>query len=119
MKKLKLCLLGLMLTGISYGQSHSILSPSDSINCTTIQDTIHYTPEEVDSIFTWFLGFEITVDTAEWQWTIMQGEAMILLEVVNNAILELRCIHAQPIKFNQDLFEIRRILCDRIKSNCY
>ena len=51
MKKLKLCVFGLLLTVVSYGQS-GILSPSDEF-C-TITDTIYYSSTDLDSVLSWY-----------------------------------------------------------------
>ena len=112
MKKLKLCLLGLMLTGISYGQTN--ISPSDT-NCTYITDTVYYSTSDLDSIFNWYLG-NYTVDSGAWEWTIMQDEAIILLDVVNNVIYNPKGEFRTTEEW-WNLYDVRDILCYRINCN--
>ena len=110
MKKLKLCVFGLLLTVVSYGQS-GILSPSDEF-C-TITDTIYYSSTDLDSVLSWYL-YDVTTDEGDWEWTISYGESVNILNVVNNVIL----FHPDFSDINPEywfeLHNIKRTLCHRI-----
>jgi len=112
MKKLKLCVFGLLLTVIGYGQN-TILSPSDEF-C-TITDTIYYSSSDLDSVLSWYL-YDGTTDDGSWEWTISYGESVHILNVVNNVIL----FHPNFFDTNKEywfeLHDIKRTLCYRIQN---